>query len=84
MNREPMTKIIEDLTEIIRLQNEIIGDALMLLLQLTQTEDEAMVDLFEKVEFVREMNHGIIEADPLEDEGLPFNLPVWPEEKRKQ
>ena len=81
--RRTLTEVIENLTEVIRLQNEIIREALMLLLQHVATEDEAMIEIIGKLEYVKGINRRI-EADPLEDEGLPFNLPERPGEKRNK
>lgn len=66
-----MIETVEKLTEIIQLEAKIIDDMFLLLLQHISTEDAGMIDVIEKIEDAAEMQHEI-EADPLEDEGLPF------------
>lgn len=62
-----MIELLNKQTQIIHLQADIIDEAITLLLQHVQTDDEALGEILMQRELIKE-----IEADPLEDAGLPF------------
>lgn len=66
-----MLKMIEALIEVIRMETEIIDHMFSLLLQHVSTEDEGMKKILDEIKGVVDLKKEI-EADPLNDEGLPF------------
>ena len=67
-----MIEITGKLTSIIQMQTEIIDKAINLLLMHVNTDDVALGNILTQHEYVKAMQIEV-EADPLNDVGLPFN-----------